>query len=138
MTPEIVGNTTSKAQAVILVAEDNDSNYLLIQEILKNQNFELLRAANGLEAIKIAQNRSDIDLVLMDIRMPILSGYDASKRISKMRPELPIIMQSAFAMRMDMDEAREAGCQSFITKPIEPLKLISLVNQFLNIEDQGY
>lgn len=132
MIPEIAGSPTETANAVILVAEDNDSNYLLIQEILKTQEYEIIRAVNGLEAIKIAQNRDDIDLILMDIRMPILSGYDALKRISKIRPNLPVIMQSAFAMRMSIEEAKAAGCKSFLTKPIEPLKLITLVNEYLN------
>ncbi|MCH6256829.1 response regulator [Puniceicoccaceae bacterium K14] len=131
MRQQIAETPTETVQPTILVAEDNESNFILIEETFKTQQHTIIRAENGLEAIKIVQSRDDIDLILMDIRMPVLSGYDASKRISKLRPEIPIIIQSAYAMSKDIQKAKEAGCCSFIAKPIDPQKLISVVNKFL-------
>ena len=117
--------------ARILVVEDNDSNFTLLEHTLAGHPFELIRACDGVEAVEIAKRRSDLDMVLMDIRLPRLNGYEATRRISRIRPELPVIVQSAFAMKSNQEQAFEAGCKAFISKPIDTERLLSLIDEHL-------
>lgn len=109
----------------ILVAEDNDSNYLLLQHILKGH--VLVRACNGAEAVEAA-SKGKYDVILMDMKMPILDGIGATKAIREFDKETPIIAVTANAFSTDKDAAISAGCSDYITKPIVKDTLLKLIN----------
>ncbi len=106
----------------VLVAEDVKINFLLVNSILKKFipfNFTVLHAVNGKEAVDFAQRNPNIDLVIMDIRMPVMDGYEATRIIKKMRPELTILAHTAYSSDKDIEAALNAGCAEVISKPIE-------------------
>jgi len=103
----------------ILIAEDESVNYQFFEEIFEETNVNLIWAKNGQEAVDFCLKDNSIDLVLMDIKMPIMNGYDASKAIKKFRPNLPIIAQTAYALIGDASKAKDAGCDDYIHKPID-------------------
>lgn len=108
----------------ILVAEDMESNQLYLKEILKGYNINLSFASNGREAIDIFQQKNDFDLILMDLKMPVLNGMDAAKEIKLINPVIPIIAVTAYAYSEDRKKIEEAGFIGFISKPINKDKLI--------------
>ena len=100
----------------ILIAEDNDSNFILMTYILKKY-YQYERAKNGQEAVDLV-GKNEYDLVLMDIKMPVMGGLEATKKIKEIRPELPIIAVTANAFDSDRQAAFDAGCDDFLSKPI--------------------
>ena len=116
----------------ILIAEDEDSNFELLKAAIYRTNIKVIRAFNGEDAVDIVKKDNTIDLVLMDIRMPKLNGYDATKQIKAFKPKLPVVSITAFAMSEDESKSLSAGCDLYISKPVRPAKLLSLLNDFLN------
>ena len=114
---------------IILVAEDDDINYLLIEEVLSETNFQIVRANNGKEAVEICAS-SNIWIVLMDIKMPIMDGYQALKIIHDIKPNLNVIAQTSYALQEDALEIKKAGFNGYITKPISQEKLIQLLESY--------
>ncbi len=115
----------------LLVAEDEDSNFRLIEVLLKGTNVRILRAENGKEAIeKFSEN--SIDLVLMDIKMPIMDGLIATQEIKKINKDIPVIAQTAYAMENDERICLESGCDDYISKPILQDKLFEILNKYLS------
>ena len=113
----------------ILIAEDEESNFLLLQTILKRQ-CKVLHAMTGKELLEIYK-KEHADLILMDIKMPEMNGIDALKEIRKFDKDIPIIMQSAYAFENDMEAARQAGSNEFMTKPINIKEFKSMISRFL-------
>lgn len=113
----------------ILVAEDNDSNYLLMTYILK-RDYQVIRAANGQEAVEKV-NAGGVDLVLMDIKMPVMDGLEATKIIKEAHPELPVIALTANAFETDKQLALEAGSNEFLTKPVNSRKCLDTIAKFI-------
>jgi CheY-like chemotaxis protein len=110
----------------ILIAEDNDSNFILMTYILKRY-YQFDRAKNGQEAVDMVE-KGNYDIILMDIKMPIMDGMEATKLIKEKHPDLPIIALTANAFDSDRQLAFEAGCDEFLPKPISSevcLKTIS-------------
>lgn len=120
-------------QKSILVAEDEDINFLYIREVLKVLNMNVIHAKNGEEAVNYCKNDDSIVLVLMDIKMPLLNGYDATKDIHKFKPNLPIIAQTAFALTEDRKRTLECGCIDYISKPFTREALINITKKYLNL-----
>ena len=116
---------------VILVAEDIELNYLYIRELIEPTGAMILRAENGREAVQYIQSNSNIDMVLMDLLMPMMNGYDATREIKKMRKDLPVIAQTAFAMSDDREKAMDVGCDDYLAKPIKSKDLLTVVEKFL-------
>jgi signal transduction histidine kinase/ligand-binding sensor domain-containing protein/CheY-like chemotaxis protein len=114
----------------ILIADDEESNYLLLNNYLKKTSAKILWAKNGIEAISICKEQS-IDLVLMDIKMPLMNGYEASRKIKELYPNLNIIAQTAFAYKNEIDEILSCGVNAYITKPINRKELLELISKFL-------
>ena len=114
-------------QIHILVAEDEEFNYLYLAESLSEFNVTLYRAKDGLAAVEICRENPQIQQVLMDIRMPVMDGYTATKEIKKFRPDLPIIAQTAYAMESDRKKSLEEGCDDYISKPIKRKDLLEMV-----------
>ena len=113
----------------VLVAEDNESNFLLLKHILKG--FNIYHVTNGADAVIETQNKT-YDIILMDIQMPILNGLDATSQIRKFNPSIPIIAVTANAYGADKDEALNAGCSAFITKPLNREELYKTISQQLH------
>ena len=113
----------------ILVVEDVDSNFKLINCFLAGANADIIRASNGEEAVEIALAEKNIDLILMDIKMPELDGYTAAKIIWESKPDIPIIAQTAYAD--DKEEAIGSGCSGFILKPFDKKSLLKVIREFI-------
>ena len=113
----------------ILVAEDNDSNYLLIKNILKNNH--LTRAVTGTEAVEKARTQT-FDAILMDIRMPVMNGLEATVLIRKSDPAIPIIALTANAFDSDKENALAAGCNHFMTKPVKKRELAEWLSRLVH------
>jgi PAS domain S-box-containing protein len=111
----------------ILIAEDEDFNFMLIEELLSNSNYKLIRAITGLETVEICKANLNIDLILMDIKMPVMNGYEATKLIKEFRPDLPIIAQTAYSIEKSIDKALSIGCCDYISKPFKKEELISKI-----------
>jgi len=114
----------------ILIAEDVDFNYLLLAEALKPTKVQITRVINGLEAVEYCKS-NETDLVLMDIRMPVLDGIEATKQIRNFNKLLPIIAQTANGDSSDMDEIQKAGCNDYISKPINLKSFLSVLRKHL-------
>ena len=113
----------------ILVAEDIDSNFKLVRFFLSNANTEIIRAANGKEAVQKFQSNKNIDLILMDIKMPVMDGYTAVKLIRETNNTIPIIAQTAYAE--DKEKAIDSGCSGFISKPFDKKSLLKVIHEFI-------
>jgi hypothetical protein len=111
----------------VLVAEDDETSLLLIEEIIEENSIDIMTASNGKEAVERVKANNDIDLVLMDLKMPELDGYQATKQIKEIKPNILIIAQTAFASNSDRKKALEAGCDEYISKPISRGELVRAV-----------
>lgn len=121
-------NITNRA---ILIAEDDDMSFDYLNLILHQENIEVIRAFNGEEAVAICKKRNDINIVLMDLKMPVMNGYEATKIIKEFRPDIKIIAQTAYAYKQDKDEAFKAGCDDYLTKPISKTELFECLEKIL-------
>ncbi len=113
----------------VLIAEDDDNNFYLMKELLSDMNLKIIRASNGAEAVDAFRSGEKIDLVLMDIKMPIMDGYEATRQILERQPEAKILAQTAYAD--DEIKAIESGCMGFISKPFVKERFVSLVREYL-------
>ncbi len=116
----------------IMIAEDEDLNYLLLSEFLKDINVEVCRAANGDEAVDICSSDRQVDLILMDIKMPVMDGHEATRKIREFNYKIPIIAQTAYISGQDKESAFESGCNDFLSKPFKKEELIMKVNSLLD------
>jgi CheY-like chemotaxis protein len=118
----------------LLIAEDEDSNYRLLAEMLSDTGMEIIRAENGIEAVALCKMNQAIDLVLMDIKMPEMDGFEATRQIKEFKPDLPIIAQTAYVTEADRMESLACGCADYISKPISKKLLLSKIHeQLINI-----
>lgn len=113
----------------ILIAEDTDSNFLLLNIILR-KNFSLKRALNGLEAVGLFKEEKP-DLILMDMKMPVMDGLDATREIRKLDTEIPIIVLTANAFDCDRQKSMDAGCTDYMAKPIIATDLLAMIKKYL-------
>jgi len=114
----------------ILIVEDEESNFRYLKYTLEITKVKLIRAHNGIQAIDILRTNKDIDLVLMDIHLPVMNGYDATQVIREFNPDIPIIAQTAFAMPGEKNKSLSAGCNDYISKPISRTDLVKLISRF--------
>lgn len=115
----------------VLVAEDVEFNYILIEEILKGMNYSLIHARDGNEAIEMCKADADIQLILMDIKMPVMDGYSAAKLIKEFRPGLPIIAQTAYALDNEVTQYGDAF-NDYISKPINVEELKMTLKKYIH------
>lgn len=116
----------------MLIAEDDEISFELYKARLDELDLTLLHAKNGQMAVDIAKENSNINLILMDIRMPILNGYEATKQIREFNTEVPIIAQTAFAMIPEQKAIIESGFTDFLSKPVEEEKLFGMIKKYMN------
>jgi signal transduction histidine kinase/ActR/RegA family two-component response regulator len=114
----------------ILVTEDDKISRMLILKVIESYSKEILTAQTGLEAIEICRNNPDLDLILMDIQMPQMNGYEATKEIRKFNNTVIILAQTAFALEGDKEKTIEAGCNGYISKPIKKEELSKLMQHY--------
>ncbi|MBK9389963.1 MAG: response regulator [Bacteroidetes bacterium] len=117
----------------ILIVEDDEISSSLITRMLQNNRNEISHAITGIESIEACRNNPDLDLILMDIRMPKMDGLEATRQIRLFNKDVIIIAQTAFAFPGDKEKAIEAGCNDYITKPIKKSLLYELINKNCNI-----
>ncbi len=123
-------NETELPQALpkkILVAEDDEVSFLLLKEIFESAGIDLIRVCDGNEVVEKVRSAPDIDLVLMDLRLPGLSGFEATRRLKALDPELIVIAQTAFATNEDRTKALDAGCDDFLSKPVDTTELFQKI-----------
>ena len=116
----------------VLVIEDTEDNRQIIRDLLTSFDYELIEAADGAEGVRMAQTHHP-DLILMDIQLPVMDGYEATRRIRTI-PELariPIIAVTSYALSGDEAKTREAGCDGYIAKPFSPRQLLAKIREFL-------
>ncbi len=116
---------------VALVAEDDEISFNLINTILENEKFKVIRAYNGHEAVELFNTNTDISIIFMDIKMPVMDGLEATREIRKYNREIPIIAQTAFALSGDREKAMNAGCNDYLSKPLKRADLIRIIEKFM-------
>ncbi|MBA7543438.1 Aerobic respiration control sensor protein ArcB [subsurface metagenome] len=114
----------------ILIAEDDETSLLFLKEVLDRSGINLLFARDGKKTIEMIRTNPKIDLVLMDIKMPKMNGYEATRQIKQIRPTLPVIAQTAFASLLDKQKSLDAGCDDYISKPINKDVLFEMVKKY--------
>ncbi len=117
---------------IILVADDVETNFLLLEIGLSKTGVTLLWAKNGQEAVDICLQRNDINLILMDLRMPKKNGYAATQEIRAYFPHLPIIAQTSYAMTEDRQKCLDAGCNDYIAKPFNVKALTEMISRYIS------
>lgn len=116
----------------MLIAEDDEISFELYKARLEELDLNLLHAKNGQIAVDIARETKDLNLILMDIRMPVLNGYEATKQIREFNSEVPIIAQTAFAMIPEQKAIIESGFTDFLSKPVEEKKLFGIIKKYMD------
>ena len=112
----------------ILIVEDDISSIFYLKEILKDSGVDLLFAEDGKKAISVFKDHSEINLILMDIQLPVLNGYETTRKIKSLNPNLPVIAQTAYAMPEERIKCLEAGCNDYLAKPLDPNLLLQKIS----------
>lgn len=120
------------AGKTIVIVEDIDFNFLLLKQQLKKTQAEIIWLKNGKESVDYIKERRKLDAILMDVRMPVMNGIEATKIIKHLNPKIPIIMQTACVVGTDFDEVVDSGCDDYIFKPIIAQDLLNKIDSYLN------
>jgi CheY-like chemotaxis protein len=116
----------------VLIVEDDILSFTLLADLLEPTGIRITHAATGLEAVRFCKKDNSINLVLMDMRLPELDGYQATKLIKETRKELPVIAQTAHALSEDRNKCLAAGCDDYLKKPIFQNALFTMISKYLN------
>lgn len=124
--------TSHMKRTTILIAEDDDIGFIYLNELLSLNGLAVLRANDGREAVELVKEHPEIKLVLMDIKMPVMNGLEAIREIKAIRPELPLVVESAYAMNEDKERAIKAGCDGYLSKPIRQDELFTVIKKYFD------
>lgn len=124
-------DTNEREQKTVLIVEDVYESSELLKILIEGDGYKTIWAKNGQEAVNFCNQNPTINLVLMDINMPVMNGFLATKAIKKFKPDLPIIAQTAYAIAGDREKLIEAGCDDYISKPIKKDELFKKINCLL-------
>jgi len=113
-----IARTKKERQKTILVVEDQKYNLLVLKKMLEQSGINVIPVDNGMDAVKVCEQNKNIDLVLMDIKMPVMNGYNAMKEIKKIVPEMKVIAETAYALSGDRSRILDAGFDGYLPKPI--------------------
>ncbi len=116
----------------ILIAEDEEINYLYLETLLQKTGAKILHTWNGEQTVQAVKENPNIDIILMDIKMPILDGFEATKIIKQINPEIIIIAQTAYTLSDDKIKCFDAGCDDYLSKPLRKNLLYQSISNFLN------
>jgi PAS domain S-box-containing protein len=130
LTPE--GTSKNVRKLKILIAEDDETSEMLMDIIVKTFGKQIIKARSGVEAVEACRNNPDLDLILMDIRMPEMDGYKATLQIREFNKEVVIIAQTAYGLTGDKEKAIESGCNDYISKPVSKDELFALIEIYFN------
>ena len=122
----------SNEKYVILNVEDDDVSCFLLNEMLAGKNFSIIHKQTGKEAIEVFKSDGCIDLVLMDIKLPDIDGFQLTRVIKALKPEVPVIAVTAFAFKKDREECLNAGCDDYLAKPVNSQLLIQMIQKYLD------
>lgn len=122
---------SSSTIPTILIVEDEEINFIYLEELLLETNNKIIHAINGKEAVEICKNNEKIDLILMDIKMPVMDGYEAINLIKKEKNDIPVIAQTAYALKKDVNKIMKSGFDDYLPKPIKQKKLIETIKKYL-------
>jgi signal transduction histidine kinase len=128
---KISSSSTVLSTKPILIVEDDKVSFMLIKEFLRPLNIEIHHVTDGKDAVNFVKMNPDVCLILMDLKLPFMDGYEATKAIRQINSKVPIIAQSAYAMLGDKEKAIAAGCVDYIDKPLESKRLLEIVNKYL-------
>jgi len=131
--PESVSDTFIGAQPeqpTIMIAEDDESSFLYLESVFKKKDIQLLRAKNGISAVELCREHPEIALVLMDLKMPLMDGFEATRQIKTFRNNLPVFAITAFALSGDERKALEAGCDEYLAKPLKAGILMKKIEKY--------
>ena len=117
----------------ILIAEDIDVNFRFLEKILQDTGAIIYRAVNGKEAVEFCIKNDDVDVVLMDIQMPGMDGFEAALAIKQIRSNLPIIAQTAHAIDGGREKGKDSGCDDYLVKPINITKMYATIDKYLKV-----
>jgi PAS domain S-box-containing protein len=129
--PVIASDTFDWKGKTILIAEDVDASFLFLSILLKKTNITILHARDGKEVMDIMHKNSQVDLLLLDIQLPIITGYEVARQLRKVLPDLPIIAQTANAFEEDKGKCIDAGCNNYLAKPIKKDALLAMIAQYI-------
>lgn len=115
----------------ILIVEDDISSTFFLKEVLEETGVSLEFATDGLTALRLCKEDETINLVLMDIQIPFLNGFETTSQIKAIRPNLPIIAQTAYAFIDDREKSLQVGCDDYISKPIDPFELLDRLSLYM-------
>jgi CheY-like chemotaxis protein len=115
----------------ILIVEDDISSSFFLKEVLEETGVALEFATDGLTALKFCEEDDSISLVLMDIQIPFLNGFETTAKIKEIRPDLPVIAQTAYAFVDDREKSLQVGCDDYISKPIDPFELLDRLSLYI-------
>jgi CheY-like chemotaxis protein len=115
----------------ILIVEDDDVSTLYLTLLLEQFDCDILKSSSGAAAVELCKNNPDLDLILMDIRMPGMNGYQATQAIREFNKSVIIIAQTAYTLKVDKERAYQAGCNNFISKPIVGDELLAMLKEAL-------
>lgn len=127
----MLNNSTRMKNPVILIVEDDEPSFLYLESVLRNVPASLVHAVNGKEAVDICKANEDVSIVLMDLKMPVMDGLDATRFIKEIRKDLPVIAITAYAYSGDQRAVMVAGCDDYLTKPLKKELL------YLKLESYG-
>ncbi|MEI6890489.1 MAG: response regulator [Bacteroidota bacterium] len=126
-------NANNKSESEILIAEDDLLNMMYIETILKQMASVIYKAVNGKEAVDLCIKHPGISLALMDVKMPVMNGFEATREIRKFNHHMIIIAQTAYAQAGIREEALKAGCNDYITKPLGKDQVLALMDAYLKM-----
>jgi PAS domain S-box-containing protein len=115
---------------VILIAEDEELNYLFVEELLSGLNVTMIHARNGKEAVDLYRQHPEISLVIMDLKMPVMNGYEATKLLKQSNPQLPVVALTAYALPHEIENAKDYGFDAYLTKPVRLDQLTDLIRKY--------
>jgi PAS domain S-box-containing protein len=112
----------------MIIADDEPGNLYLLEELFSSPKYQLFKAENGLQVLEVLEKEKDVDFILLDLKMPEMDGYDCARAVRKINRDIKIIALSAFAFDHDIKRAKDAGCDDFITKPVDIEELLALID----------
>nr|NQU93053.1 response regulator [Bacteroidota bacterium] len=115
------------ANKLFMIVEDNDNNFDLLETFLKKTHAKIIWVKDGDEAVEAYRKNPEIDVILMDIQLPTVNGFEATKQIREISSTVPVIAQTAFALIGDREKSLEAGCNDYIAKPIRKRLFLSVI-----------
>jgi CheY-like chemotaxis protein len=128
LAPQQISKTEN--QKTVLLVDDHNYSLIVLRKMIEKSGINVISVQNGLEAVKVCQEQS-LDLVLMDIKMPVMDGYKAMKQIKRIKPEMKIIAETAYALFGDRSKILDAGFDDYLPKPISMERLDEVLNKYL-------